>query len=117
MITIYQIQINADQADKINGGETVPAFETKMKMAFGFDRSKFNESYLQYYVEAYRVYTDDLDEAFEITNLWNKQDKIDVIGDNGTSTSVGDIFVKDGDLYIVDNFGFVNVGRYEMEAA
>lgn len=116
MITVYQIQLTSEQVDQVNAGETVPAFEVKMKMSMGFDNSKFNKSYLEYYTEACTINTDNLDEAFELTNLWDDSSKISRKTPM-SSTSVGDIFVKDKDFYIVDTFGFVNVGRFEMEAA
>ena len=116
MITIYQIRISDDDIIRANaqGFEAVPAVLAKTRMMLGFDHSKFSEAYIQYYRPVYEVDTDDLDVAFEATNLW-EDDKYKVRRlTRGSSSSVGDIFVKDGDCFIVDNFGFVAVGHYNM---
>lgn len=116
MITIYQIRPTDEEVRIANdqGFSAVPAVLAKTRMMLGFDDSKFSEDYIQYYRPVYEVDTDDLNAAFEATNLW-EDDKYTVRRlARGSSSSVGDIFVKDGDCYIVDNFGFVAVGYYEM---
>jgi hypothetical protein len=115
MITIYQIQVTAEDVDRYNAGVSVPAIEAKREV--GFRAKNFTSDMLKYYTEAYRVYTDDLEEAFEITNLWNKQEKVDVIGDNGSSTSVGDIFRLNERFYMVDSFGFKELRLFDDEVA
>ena len=112
MITIYQIHLTDEQIRRANaeGFAAVPAVLAKTRMGLGFDRSKFSEDYLQFYRPTYEVDTDDLNVAFEATNLWEGYDVRRLA--RGSSSSVGDIFVKDGDCYIVDNFGFVAVGAY-----
>jgi hypothetical protein len=59
--------------------------------------------------EAFEVATLRLEEAFEWTNLWNRQDKVDVIGDHSHSSSVGDIFELNGEFFLCSNFGFKQV--------
>lgn len=114
MISVYQILLTDEDIVKVNarGFEAVPAMMAKTRMGLGFESSKFTEDYLQFYTRVYEVDTDDLDEAFEFTNLWEDEDKIRRFA-RGTSTSVGDIFVKDGDCHVVDTFGFVNIGKFE----
>jgi hypothetical protein len=102
MITIYQIPLNAG---------LVPAnvIAAKSDLMLGFNRWK--NDYSKLYVRTYEVDTDDLEEAFESTNLW-EDDKVVKLR-NGSSTSVGDIAVKDGNCYFCDNFGWVALGKYE----
>ena len=65
--------------------------------------------FAQVYIAAYEVAADDLEEAFELTNLWNDMNKINFLADPGPSSSVGDLFVYDDQCFIVDNFGFTQV--------
>lgn len=113
MITIYQIRLSNSDVDAVNarGWGAVPKAGARADMMLG--ARKWNEDYTKYYEATYEVDTDDLDAAFEITNLWNEDCKVTRLA-RGSSSSVGDIFVKDGDCYIVDNFGFANVGKYEL---
>lgn len=119
MITIYQIKLTEDQIARVNaeGHDSVTAQSVRLKMMFGFDQSNFSEDYLQYYSKSWEINTDDLDEAFEVSNGMGDPYKGTRIG-RASSGSVGDIFVNDeGDCFIVDNFGFVAVGYYDMKAA
>lgn len=115
MITIYQIRLSDSDIIAVNarGWNAVPKVEARADMMLG--ARKWNEDFAKYYDATYEVDTDDLDAAFEITNLWNEDYKVTRLR-RGSSSSVGDIFVKDGDCYIVDNFGFVNIGKYELGA-
>ena len=115
MITVYQIMFTANDAHRYNEGCEVQAIEARRKLMFGAD--KFDTSMLQYFSEAYNVYVDDLEKAFELTNLFNDQTKIDVIGDNPTSASVGDIFRMNERFYMVDNFGFKELRLFDDEVA
>jgi len=113
MITVFQIKLTNEQIDRVNlvGFGAVPEANARIKMQLG--ARKWNEDYAKFYTPVYQVETDDLDEAFELTNLWDDPTKV-IRFQKGSSTSVGDIFVKDGNCYIVDNFGFVNIGKYEL---
>jgi hypothetical protein len=115
MITVYQIQFNATDADRYNEGCEVQAIEAKRKLMFG--AKNFDSSMLKFFNEAFAVYTDDLEHAFMLTNLFNDQTKIDVLGDNPTSTSVGDIFRMNERFYMVDTFGFEELRLFDDEVA
>jgi len=108
MIKIYQIQLTDEQIDLINtwGHNSVPAQKAKLDASI---LGKFKAENFKFYTEAYHVYSDDLEEAFEATNLWNKQEIVDVIGDRGYSSSTGDIFEKNGEFFLCANFGFNQV--------
>jgi hypothetical protein len=114
MITIYQIRLSDADINAVNasGWDAVPKASARADMMFG--ARKWNEEFTKYYEPTYEVDTDDLDQAFESTNLW--EDGLVRRLVRGSSSSVGDIFVKDGDCYIVDSFGFVNVGKYKLGA-
>lgn len=113
MITIYQIKMTNAQIDAFNAGRSVPSMEAKRTLMFG--ASKFTPDMLQYFTEVARVNTDDLEEAFELTNLWEDTSKVQKFTQM-SSTSVGDIFLKGDAFYMVDNFGFVALRLFNDEA-
>jgi hypothetical protein len=112
MITIYQIKTTDEQIVALNSGRSVPSFEAKRSLMFG--ASKFTPDMLQHFTEVARVDTDDLEEAFELTNLWEDMDKVEKFT-RMSSTSVGDIFLKGDAFYMVDNFGFVALRLFNDE--
>lgn len=113
MITIYQIRLSDSDCVSINarGWSATIKTDAYASMRMG-GADKWKPQYTSYYEAVYEVDTNDLDHAFEATNLW-ESDTVKRL-QRGSSSSVGDIFVKDGDCYIVDNFGFTNVGKYEL---
>ena len=113
MITIYQIQMTKEKVDAFNEGKVVPSLDAKRALMFG--ASKFTPDMLQHFTEVARVKTNDLDEAFEFTNLWNDKDKVEKFAQM-SSTSVGDIFLKGDTFYMVDNFGFETLRLFTDEA-
>ena len=112
MITIYQIRLSNSDIDAVNarGWEASLKTDAYSQMRFSGAR-KWKNEYATHYEAVYEVDTDDLDFAFEATNLWESNTVKRLR--RGSSSSVGDIFVKDGNCYIVDSFGFTNVGKYE----
>ena len=113
MITIYQIRLTDSDINSVNnnGWGSVPAASARADMMLG--AYKWKEEYMKYYTPVYEVDTDDLEQAFESTNLW-EDNKVRRLA-KGTSSSVGDIFVKDGTYYLVDSFGFTNINITEAE--
>lgn len=111
MIAIYQILLNGSDVARANaeGFGAVPAVHAKTSLMIGFNRWK--AEYVPFFSKVYEVDTDNLDQAFESTNLWN--DNLVTRVRRGSSTSVGDIAVKDGVCYFCDNFGWVAMGKYE----
>jgi uncharacterized secreted protein with C-terminal beta-propeller domain len=101
MITIYQINTQIGQN----------AIDAKRKLMFGSE--DFNPDMLQYFVPVAKVHTNDLEEAFEATNIQTDT----VIEHFGKMhfTSVGDIFSKNGRFYMVDNFGFKELFLFDDE--
>ena len=115
MITIYQIQLTDEQIDMINaqGHDSVPAQKAKLDVMFGSEGFKVEN--LKYYTMTMTVDTPELEEAFELTNLWNDKSRVVRHGVRQSSSSVGDIFGKDGRYYMVDRFGFTELKLFNDE--
>jgi len=115
MITIYQIQLTDEQIDRVNayGHDSVPAQKARMNVMFG--AKNFQHSDFQYYTPTMSVNTDDLEEAFELTNLWNDKTRVNRFGLRQSSSSVGDIFRKGDQFYMVDSFGFTRLYFFNDE--
>lgn len=111
MIAIYQIVPSNDEVAKANleGFAAAPAVYAKAILSLGFD--KWKAEYAKLFTKSYEVDTDNLDQAFESTNLW--EDNLVTRVRRSSSTSVGDIAVKDGVCYFCDTFGWVAMGKYE----
>jgi hypothetical protein len=111
MITIYQIHLSDADILAVNarGWGAVPKASARADMMLGFRR--FKEEYLKFFEATYEVAVDTLEAAFEATNLWEGYDVKRLT--RGSSTSVGDIAVLDGNCYFCDNFGWVAMGKYE----
>ena len=110
MITIHQIRLTDEQIDMINakGHDSVPAQKAKLDVMFG--AKGFKKENFQYYTPVYEVKTDDLEKAFDLTNVWQDRSSVRIIsGTRGYSSSVGDIFETNGKFYMVDTFGFEEV--------
>lgn len=105
MIIIHQITLTEDQIAAVNHGTTVPAFDAKISVQLqGSDGFKVEN--FKFYKETVSVDTDDLDVAFEATNLWNMSDITKKFSNTVYSSSVGDIFQKGDRYFMVNNFGF-----------
>lgn len=115
MITIYQIQLTDEQIDRVNayGFDSVPAMKAKTNVMFG--AKNFKHSDFEYYMPTMNVDTDDLEKAFELTNLWEDKSKIERLGPRQSSSSVGDIFRKGAQFYMVDSFGFTPIYFFNDE--
>ena len=117
MIKIHQIQLTEEEVALINeknSHDAVPAQVARLDASvFG----KFNPEHFHFYTEAYHVYVDDLEEAYRITNMWLEEDmsKMDVIGDRGTSSSMGDVFEKDGEFFFCARYGFEKINNLQLE--
>jgi hypothetical protein len=100
MITIYQNRCK----------EFTSELQKEAKYAMMLGAKQWETDFAQYYTPVYEVNTNDLEEAFELTNLWNDMNKINLCADPGPSSSVGDIFVDwIGQCFIVDNMGFTQI--------
>lgn len=114
MITIFQIQLTDSQVDAFNAGNSVHAIEAKRKLMLG--AKKFEASMVEFFTPVYEVETDDLEHAFELTNLWDNGHLVRALpGTRGHSTSVGDIFGHKGRYYMVDSFGFEELRLFADE--
>lgn len=116
MIIVHQINLTDEQIATINrtgSHDSVPAQRVRLKTQFdgseGFDHSDF-----KFYEEAIKVDTDDLEEAFMLTNLWNDHSRVFALGDHH-STSVGDILQKGDRYFMVEDFGFEEIYFFQDE--
>ncbi len=113
MIEVYQIALSDQEIDKVNseGWESSPKASAYARVSMGFEYSKWSKDYLKFYTLVYEVDTDELEMAFELTNLWWKG-KVKRLAE-GTSGSVGNLFVKvegaDRRMFFCDNFGFIEI--------
>lgn len=108
MISIYQMHLSDEEIDTVNahGWKSVPKADAYLSAQMG----KFKEEYLPFYEKTFDVHTDNLDEVFRETNLWNQQTPV-IQHRRGHSSSMGDIFVNEtGEAFVVARFGFDKIG-------
>tara|TARA_R100000995_G_C3421158_1_gene93993 strand:- start:163 stop:522 length:360 start_codon:yes stop_codon:yes gene_type:complete len=114
MIEIYQYDVASFENDLIEAygdscfvnPEHARKFAAKVAREIR-DGSKANVEPAQpYYKHVATVDADDLDEAFELTNLWNDEDRVERKA-RMHSTSIGDVLkTPDGIYHMVDRVGF-----------
>lgn len=106
MIKVYQIHITDEEIAIINRGEFTPRTNAY------FDRhidTMFKAENFQYYTRVADVYTNDIEYAFRLMNLWDQPDLVVKIG-RCSSMSVGDIVEMDnGKRYRCASFGFEQI--------
>lgn len=109
MIKVYQIQLTDAEIDSINRGE-----ETKKSKAYfarSFERT-FSAEMFEHYTHVANVDTNNMEDAFELMNLWDRESLIERLGPC-SSMSVGDILeLEDGSRHRVASFGFVSLEEY-----
>lgn len=114
MITVYQITLTDAEIDEINAGQKVEKYDVRNRMMFGFNKEKWGPEAAKFYTKSYEIHTDNLEYAFRVTNLWDDPIAVRRINEYACSTSVGDIFVLDGIAYMVDTFGFAEIGEVDF---
>lgn len=71
---------------------------------------EWKTEYFDLFLHVANVATDDMNEVFEVMNLWNNDEIIEVVGSKVRSLSVGDIIMKDDKTFwMVDSCGFTEV--------
>ena len=106
-ITVYQLQ------DPTNERNNPESFLSRVYFALSFRGSKsWNEAYWRFFQPVAVVDTDNLEESFELMNLWNDESRVQRLLPLH-SLSVGDIVKRNGKFFMVDSFGFSEV---EVEA-
>jgi hypothetical protein len=104
MIKVYQIQLTDLEITVANEGGSTPKLEAYFDRSFA---STFMAENFQYYTHVANVFTDDMEYAFELMNLWDGSDNIVEKLDRCSSMSVGDVLVmEDGSMYRCASFGF-----------
>ena len=103
MIKVYQIHLSDAEYDDANDRgiitDKVKAYYDRM-----FDHT-FKAKQREFYTHVANVHTDNMDEAFQLMNLWEDDTKVEKLG-RCTSMSVGDILEVDGKFYRCAAFGF-----------
>lgn len=102
MINVYQIQLTDAEIAAVNDGETSDRIKAYFDRSF---ESTFKVENFQYYTRVANVDTNDMEEAFELMNLWEDESKVEKLGPC-SSMSVGDILDLDGKLFRCASFGF-----------
>jgi hypothetical protein len=104
MIKVYQIQLTDLEITIANSGSTSPRLKAYFDRSFD---STFKAENFQYYTHVANVFTDDMEYAFELMNLWDGSDNIVEKLGRCSSMSVGDILeLEDGSRYRCASFGF-----------
>ena len=104
MIKVYQIQLTNAEADSINRGEVTEKSQAYFSRMFD---GKFKPEIFQHYTHVANVFTDDMEYAFKLMNLWEGSDNIVEKLGRCSSMSVGDILVmEDGSKFRCASFGF-----------
>lgn len=105
MIKVYQIQLTDLEITIANSGGNSPRLKAYFDRMF---ESTFKAENFQYYTHVANVDTDNMDDAFELMNLWDDVSKVEKLGPC-SSMSVGDILEVDGKLYRCASFGFTAI--------
>jgi len=116
MIKIFQIILTDAEIDLINssplGHAAVERQIHKLDLSMG---RQLTAEMLYSFEHTMTVDTDNLEEAFRLTNMWNAENSITRVSERQASTSVGDMLVtSNGDTYICANFGFKLVDMNEL---
>lgn len=100
-VTVFQINYDRNEENNFqnHAAQTVKLFGSK----------RWDDAYWNCYTPVATVYTDDLEESFEVMNLWNRPEMVERHVPTMYSMSVGDIVKRDGQFYMVDPIGFTPV--------
>ena len=108
MIKVYQIQLSDLEIQLANSGASTPKLRAFYDKSFG---ALFKAENFVHYTHVANVYTNDIELAFKIMNLWEDVDinMVELLGPC-SSMSVGDILEDhNGDLYRCASFGFTKI--------
>jgi hypothetical protein len=104
MIKVYQIQLTDSEITVSNAGGSSPKLKAYFDRSFD---SMFKAENFEHYTHVANVYTDDMEDAFRLMNLWEGSDNIVEKLGRCSSMSVGDILVmEDGSKFRCASFGF-----------
>ena len=115
--TVYQINPTQEQMDDFNKNGYVAfesrsneSLETLMELTLRSIKA-WQPEYIDFFEAVASVEAESLDEVFELTNVWDRPERVRVITGNGKmrSLSVGDIVYDGTDYMLVARFGFTPV--------
>ena len=108
MLKVYQVVMSKSDIDAANRGEHV--LKREFKRDIMFDATAINSSSIEHFTHVAEVDTDDMDEAFELMNLWNDQTRVRRMFERCSSMSVGDLIEhEDGRTFFVAGCGFTEI--------
>lgn len=121
-IKVYHLNhLTSEERNRLNGSDggwdSEPRFSRYANITSGFSKKfalnvGFALSAGEYH-EAAIVDTTDLDDAFALTNHiesdWAENDGVEALTEKRKSSSVGDVFERDGSFYIVAPMGFEKI--------
>lgn len=108
MLKVYQFHLNDEDRKLINsaGWDSSPKSVAYLKNSMPVTTSRFNTDDFKYFTHVANVYTDSLEHAFSLMNLWEDEELIARLGEC-RSMSVGDIVqTEDGQFYRCAALGF-----------
>ena len=103
MIKVYQFQLTDAEINAINSGEESEKFTAYFGRSF---ERTFKPEFFQYYTHVANVDTNDMEEAFQLMNLWEDESKVERLVVCVPSMSVGDILDVNGTLFRCASMGF-----------
>jgi hypothetical protein len=114
--------LTKDEQNRLNGAnggwDSDPKFARYADITMGFSDRFTNQVHAAWELNEYHpvavIDTDDLDVAFEktnhITHDWRENKEVaEILDGRARSSSVGDIFEKDGKFFIVASCGFTEI--------
>lgn len=109
MIRVYQIQLSDLQIQLLNEqgwGVDNPKIRAYGRRGLG----RVEDVDMEFYTPVAVVQTDDLEEAFELMNLWEQPDRIVALAPFMASMSVGDVVeTEDGRRFLCAPIGFEEI--------
>jgi hypothetical protein len=108
MLKVYQIHLNDSEITQLQmEGWQSPNLKIRAYGARSFVKSEAVD--LQFYDLVAEVDTNDMEEAFELMNLWEHPERVTKIG-SPNSMSVGDVLENEaGELFLCASFGFERI--------
>ena len=109
MIEVRQWILTNKLADLINSSGWSATEETKAFADKGMGDIDLDK-WLHKYTHVANVEASDLEEVFSLMNRWDQPERVHRLADLH-SLSVGDVLIKDGKSYMVDDFGFKELSQ------
>lgn len=126
-ITVYHVnRLTKTERDRLNasdgGWDSEPRFSRYANITTGTGKFEANVRMalaLGEYHKAAEVDTTNLDAAFELTNHithdWAENERVTALVEQRKSSSVGDVFQRGNEFFIVDSYGFIKMTGFTAD--